>query len=51
MKKSSFAIGSGGTNTWERINLAYPVSRLHCTNQKIYVIFKPKKDYSLFRSF
>ena len=24
MKKSSFAIGSGGTNTWERINLALP---------------------------
>ena len=24
MKKSSFAIGSGSTNTWERINMALP---------------------------
>ena len=53
MKKSSFAIGSGGTNTWERINIALP-SIVFCIapNQKnICNFLSEKKDYSLFRSF
>jgi len=46
MKKSSFAIGSGGTNTWERINLALP-SIVFCIapNQKDICDFLNKKKF------
>ena len=45
MKKSSFAIGSGGTNTWERINLALP-SIVFCIapNQKKICNFLDQKN-------
>ena len=45
MKKSSFAIGSGGTNTWERINLALP-SIVFCIspNQKNICNFLDQKN-------